>query len=183
MCDHCFCESIHIICDACLRVGHSYGSCAICGDNLRKIFKTAKEAKSSVIFLPVSLKAWFDRAYYCLWDYEKDGVEVIVVSQELYEKVLEKSQNGLSKTDVDAFVHLAKLGENTMRKQVEVFVDQDGKPQHLAVVNERQPFDKTQQYRTVCGSSGGIEVKKMNTSDVKLSCDDCKNQLELLKEI
>lgn len=71
-----------------------------------------------------------------------------------------------------------------MTKQVEVYVNDKGQPQHLAVLNEKSPITSVSDYRTVCGEpSGGMEVKALPPDDVHIHCPDCEGQLEMWKEI
>ncbi len=60
-------------------------------------------------------------------------------------------------------------------KKVDVFVDDKGQPQHLAVKEERSG-----KYRAVCGANITVqEVKSLQPSDVKTKCADCYSQLKM----
>lgn len=69
------------------------------------------------------------------------------------------------------------------KKQVEVFVNDKGQPQHLAVQDEHGKADQPS-YRTVCGApNGGGEVKEMSPNDVHLGCGNCDEQFKMWKEV
>lgn len=69
------------------------------------------------------------------------------------------------------------------QKQVDVFVNDKGQPQHLAVQNEHAKVDQPK-YRTVCGApNNGGEVKQMSPHDVQVGCGDCNEQFKMWKEV
>lgn len=74
---------------------------------------------------------------------------------------------------------------------VEVFVNEQGQPQHLAVLDERKTYelrngkrDGPTSYRSLCGAdTTGQEHKQLPPSDVKVNCDNCNKQLKMWKEV
>lgn len=71
--------------------------------------------------------------------------------------------------------------------EIEVYVDENGRPQHLAVMNEHKhylPGGSEPLHRAVCGSDTvGMSVEKKIHNDVKLPCHDCQEQLQMWRHI
>lgn len=70
-------------------------------------------------------------------------------------------------------------------KKIEVFVDNEGKPVHLAVKKEHNAdIPGEEVYRTVCGGNqGDTKVVETVPQDLQVSCEDCEKQLEMWKEV
>lgn len=69
--------------------------------------------------------------------------------------------------------------------QVDVFVNDNGQPQHLAVLDEQKTFTSGEMHhRPVCGSNPGtMKVGKAETKEMKLDCKDCEAQVDLLNDL
>jgi hypothetical protein len=75
-----------------------------------------------------------------------------------------------------------------MDKLIDVYVDSENKPQHLASPNELPEYAKAptekELYRPVCGGNAdGFSVKKLPAQEVKCKCKDCADQLEMYLDV
>jgi hypothetical protein len=78
--------------------------------------------------------------------------------------------------------------ERIMSKQVDVYVDDHGQAQHLAVMKEQKHYlsvsETETEYRSLCGSNvTGLVVAQKNPGDVNMNCNDCRSQLNIWKEV
>lgn len=65
-----------------------------------------------------------------------------------------------------------------------VFVDERGRPRHLAVLIERPQDRKGLQYRSLCGEDfQQMEVRDMPPSDVRTGCKTCDEQADMWREV
>jgi hypothetical protein len=68
---------------------------------------------------------------------------------------------------------------------IEVFVDENNQPQHIAVLNEhKRCFDNEPTHRAVCGSDAStLSVRKRTYYGMKLPCHDCQEQLKMWLDV
>lgn len=67
--------------------------------------------------------------------------------------------------------------------EVNVYVDGNGRPQHLAIPNEQLQGKKNAEgdlYRTICGASPeGLSVKPIQAKEARSECNECNEQLDM----
>jgi hypothetical protein len=85
------------------------------------------------------------------------------------------------------FVNDCKILGEVMSKKIDVYVNGQNQPQHLAVMNEQKhylPAGSEPAWRAICGLDvTGLEVNSVEHKEVKLPCKDCDGQLKIWREV
>jgi hypothetical protein len=70
-------------------------------------------------------------------------------------------------------------------KKIDVYVNYQGQPKHLAVQQEKSRLlGESPMYRSLCGAyTSGLEVKSVPPKDTHVECQSCKEQLKMWKEV